>query len=147
VRVVRPYAKKFPLDGDVWRDLFAGHVRDGRPTLVLADRVSRLLFFDDDGRLVGQEECDLDAALVRPPRYSGECYEEEELLEHLRRLHGFELGLIHVREISLDDFWIGIHYMERPSDVFFWHEGGNFEVNYGGGDSWWADLRGKVHTT
>lgn len=149
VRVVRPYAKKFPLDGDVWSDLFAGHTRDGRPTLVLADRQARLLFFDDDGRLVGQEECDLDAVLVSPPEHSWERYNEQELLEHLRRLYGFELGRIHIREISLDEpvLWIGIRHMSEPRDVLYWHEGDNFEINYGGGDSWWAGPDGKVHST
>lgn len=141
VRVVRPFAKKFPLDGDVWRDLYAGHVRDGRPTLVLAGRPTRLLFFDDDGRLVDEEECDLDSTLARP------LVDKEEIVERLHRRYGFELGLIHVREISLEDLWIGLPYPEEPRDVLYWHEGGNFEINYGGGDSWWAGPDGKVHST
>jgi uncharacterized protein (TIGR02996 family) len=143
VHIVNPYARKFPLYRDVAPGLYAGRVRDGRQTLVLAGRVSQLLFFDDDGQLNGEEECDMDQFLSKPPT-PGLGFVERELLDHLRPLYGFEPGLIHVRAIQRDDLTVCLPFWGDWESHFVlkWHEEGIFRLDYG--DAEWGGPDGRA---
>jgi hypothetical protein len=67
----------------------------------------------------------------------------------LSQRFGFSLGVLHIHELSTEHLQIGLPYLgdDDISSILYWTELGNFEITLGGGDSWWADLSGKVHTT
>jgi uncharacterized protein (TIGR02996 family) len=104
-RVYRPFDRRFPLDGDIGYDLYAGKVRNGRLALagLFADccdspLVLHFARFNADGVFLGVEWRDLTATLVRPPEHDWERYHPDELLEYLGKEYGFALGRIEVRE-------------------------------------------------
>jgi uncharacterized protein (TIGR02996 family) len=145
VRLVNPYDRRFPLDGRLHHGLFAGQTRDRRPTLVRflhGGLFVGLLHFDDDGRLVDQQQASLEA------EESLERQDDGWLLRRLHEVYGFEPGLIHVRQTSSDALWVGLPYWGdwESHHVLAWHEAGEFRITY-----WGDDLSvgpdGKVRST
>ena len=101
-RVERPFARRFPLFARVGYDLFTGHVR-GRPAIVCGGRQPVVLQFDSSGGQTHEDVLDLDDRLRKPPVYSWATCDEQEMLDVLRREHGFELGPLFVREFASEE--------------------------------------------
>jgi hypothetical protein len=94
----------------------------------------------------------------RPPS-KWKDYNTEEVLEHLKRLYGFEPGVIHVREFSTDRlrimFWpysrqreLQESSPERSLDgweIQCWLDLESFEIVMD--DDAWAGMDGRIHST
>jgi hypothetical protein len=66
---------------------------------------------------VTEDVLDLDDQLSRPPGLPRGGYDEAELVGLLRREHGFQPGLVFVREFASDDADISIHVWWNYTDV------------------------------
>jgi uncharacterized protein (TIGR02996 family) len=86
--VHRPFASRFPLDGDVGYGLLAGHLPGRRPALALpGEKHMVLVLFDDDGAFA-------ELRCVKP------ACDQDDLEGRLRDGFGLEPGLIRVREFA-----------------------------------------------
>jgi hypothetical protein len=86
--VQRPFAQRFPLNGDVGYGILAGHVPGGRPAIALpGDDNLALVLFDHDGRFT-------ELRLVPP------ACDQDDLQGRARDEFGFELGVIYVHEFT-----------------------------------------------
>jgi len=165
-RVERPFARRFPMSGNLGYSLYAGHLPDGRPVLVCAGRRPVLLHFDPAGFLAREEKLDLSNRLSRPGRFSWESYDPTELLDVLQRDFGFVLGPIFVREFAAETADVSVFlwgtYEETVADPdsqpegdehdeacksldSYWWNGGNFVIS--AGNDYWAGPDGKIHTS
>jgi uncharacterized protein (TIGR02996 family) len=164
-RVERPFARRFPLNGNFGDGLYAGRM-DDQPTLVYGDRRPVLCQFDTDGRLVNEETIDLSDQLDRPPPGSVRGYNEAELLTILRREYAFELGPIFVREFAAESLDLSVYLWGTYEDVVedpdarsdgeeheeacasldgYWRKGGNFVIL--SGNDFWAGPDGTIHSS
>jgi uncharacterized protein (TIGR02996 family) len=164
-RVERPFARRFPLYARVGYDLFAGNVR-GRPAIVCGGRQPVVLQFDSSGGQTHEDVLDLDDRLRKPPVYSWATCDEREMLDVLRREHGFELGPLFVREFASEEADLSVQPWGNYEDVVadpdgrsdgdeheeacaslggYWMRGGNFVVLFG--NDYWAGPDGTIHTS
>jgi len=150
-RVLRPYARRFPLGANIGHGLHAGRL-EGQPTLVCGDRRPVLCQFDDDGQLTHEETLDLSDRLRPAPAGSVRKYAEAELLGILFHDFDFEPGPIFVREFASEQIDLSVYQWGTYEDVVadpdarsdgeeheeacaslrgFWIEGGNFVILFG----------------
>jgi uncharacterized protein (TIGR02996 family) len=156
-RVERPFARLFPLDGiHIGWQFYAGHLPGSRPVLVVQNSLGKrpvLIYFDDDGYMVGEEQLDLSEKLVRPTEQSYLDVNEEELIEVLGKEEGFEPGLIFVREFQseLAQTNLSDNCDPRPTpneddnahEYWKWSTG-QFTLDDG---NYWLDGLGQIHST
>ena len=168
VRVSRPFASLFPLDGDLGHGLCAGHLPDGRPALAAGNFLSWvLLVFNEDGRII--ETTSRDSAIPLD-----DLWRTNELDAALADWRNKELqltpGLIWVRECSAENLSIELlpdymredvgnpdpyypgrgyggvtEWRERGGGARQWLEGRNFVITWG--DDYFADWRGRIHSS
>jgi uncharacterized protein (TIGR02996 family) len=164
-RVERPFARPFPLNGNVGYGLYAGRM-DDNPTLVSGSRRPVLCKFDTDGRLVREETLDLSDRLKQPPPGSVRGYHEAELLALLGREYGFEPGPIFVREFAAESVDLSVYLWGTYEEVVedpdarldgeehedacasldgYWRKGDNFVILFG--NEYWAGPDGKIHAS
>jgi uncharacterized protein (TIGR02996 family) len=156
-RVERPFARLFPLDGvHIGHYFYAGHLPGRRPVLVVQGSLGKrpvLIHFNADGHMHGEDQLDLTGKLVKPPAYSWEEVDEEELIEVLAQEVGFKPGPIFVREFesrlaqtNLSDNTVRppvIDEDEWAHDYWCWSRG-QFLLDDG---NYWLDGLGRVHST
>ena len=167
VRVMRPFDQLFPLCGDLGYHLRAGHLPDGSPALAAGSFDQWLLVvFTADGRLRDVQAQDSPVEGTGPGDYGNLDTAFREWVDEERRL---EPRLIWVREFAVEDLlrlelWEGLH-LERianPSSATpgawneadwrdqcgyarGWLEHRNFVVGWF--NEYWADWRGKIHSS
>jgi hypothetical protein len=163
-RVERPWARRFPLCGQVGYGLLAGRMR-GRPTLVAGGRQAVVLQFDPDGGQTDEDILDLDDQLPHPPGAGEGDFEEPDLLAILRRDHGFVPGPVFVREFMSEEADLLVHWCGDHNDVIsdpdsrsdgddheetcaalagYWIGRGNFRISIG--DDYIAGPDGVIHS-
>jgi uncharacterized protein (TIGR02996 family) len=151
-RVERPWARRFPLNGQVGHGMLAGRIR-GRPTLVAGSRQPLALQFDTDGGHTHEDLFDLEDQLPHPPGASAEEFDERDLLAVLKRDYGFVPGPIFVREFVSEGADLSVHLWGNYQDVIedpdsrsdgdeheetcaalagYWMQNGNFNIVSGG---------------
>jgi hypothetical protein len=161
-RVERPWARRFPLNGQVGYGLLAGRIR-GRPVLVCGGRETAVLQFDPDGRQTQMDILDFDDRL---PGGNGEEPDEQHLLALLGRERGFQPGPIFVREFSTDGGEVAILLWGNYEDVIsdpdsrsdgddheetcaslsgYWMRDGNFTILHG--NDYIAGPDGVIHSS
>jgi uncharacterized protein (TIGR02996 family) len=165
VRVERPFERRFPLDGvHIGRGIYGGHLPSGQAVLVDERKQPILMYFDENGYFVREEQLDFRDKLVKPPPYSWEDCDGEELIELLIREIGFNPGPIFVREFysELADVGVtcwGIHQEavanpestdpDEAEDVcrslHWWWTTSQFLLPFG--NYYWADALGRVHSS
>ncbi len=169
VVVVRPFERLFNLKEFVWTALYAGRLPLNRLALAfIYGNPMVVATFNERGELLGEIKVPVREALTEKAGMERQDYDAL-LLEHLREATGFQPGVIRVKEF-LSASWLTVHlhggpgseYVEHPDvipdhhtdenrlfaprDLLNWLEGGNFVVS-SGGENYWGDWRGGVHTT
>jgi uncharacterized protein (TIGR02996 family) len=171
VRVTRPFAQLFPLDGDVGKNICAGRLPDGRQALAAGSFENWVVIaFTEDGRV---DEIEVRESSVRsPPLNRAEISATIELgtafVDWVDRELDLELGPIWVREFDVEGLGVELFsYPEReriadPSPhpppnqslaswrndcgrVRGWLEQREFTVLWV--HSYRADWRGKIHSS
>jgi hypothetical protein len=138
-RVERPWARRFPLAGDVGHGLRAGRLNQF-PLLMTDGRRPVLLWFDEAGRPTGEEEW-------------------------ADRLDGFRPGAIFVREFASELADLSVYLFGTHEDVIhnpdvagdegadeeacasldgYWMKGRNFVIQFAGTD-YWTGPDGTIH--
>jgi uncharacterized protein (TIGR02996 family) len=161
VRVTRPFERLFPLDGNLGYNLYAGHLPDGRPALAAGSHTHwELVIFDGEGRVadatVRQSPISLPGDFTKTAVASLAAFTDwvEEELQ-------LELGLIWVREFAVGNLsvvlwsWPHSEYVEQHTpnpeepdgggEARGWLHSTNFVVNWF--NDYWADWRGKIHSS
>jgi hypothetical protein len=146
-------------------------LRDGRQALVASwpDDTFSVALFDRDGRFLEMQRCGPLSELARQPDLpEGNETDSEELLPYLLRELGFELGLIHVKEVAAPEelsihlipaFYLGV--LENPdspvahpdeefrqvvgSYIHRWLRHGDFVLDWT--NDFWAGPDGEIHSS
>lgn len=165
VRVARPYRRRFPLDGThIGYYIDAGHLPGGQAVLIYERKRPVVMYFDGEGHLEREEQLDFTDKLVKPPPYSWEDCDGDELNEVLKREIGFAPGPIFVREFHSELCPVGVmcwgvqeEELEDPhtvdpeegeeiaSSIYWWWSTTQFRLPYG--NDYWADGSGRIHTS
>jgi len=164
VTLERPFARRFPLDGrHVGRGLNGGHLPDGQSVLVCEDVEPVIIYFDAEGRFVRETTIAVRDKLTRPPEFSWQTYNVEEMLEVLGREIGFRPGPIFVREFRSpltdaavacwwghsDEMYARADDAARAEDadasVYSWWSSGQFILPFG--NDYGIDGLGRVHSS
>lgn len=164
-QVHRPYERLFPLDQEVYLQLYAGWLPDGRQALVVVDVEGLLLVFDAEGNLSPERPKAL--AGIETYTRSGKSWKEypQYVFDGLNREQGFQAGLIRVKEFDTD-LGLSVHLFtfgqtgdladpdswgedrarwEEAAGIHRWLRRGDFVIDWG--DDMWAGPDGKVHST
>jgi uncharacterized protein (TIGR02996 family) len=169
VVVVRPFERLFNLKEFVWTALYAGRLPQNRACLAfIYSNPMIVATFNEHGELQGEIKVPVHESLVEKAGIERQAYDNL-LLEHLKEATGFQPGVIRVKEF-ISESWLTVHlhggpsseYVEHPDVIpdshteedrlyapralLDWIEGGNYVVS-SGGENYWADWRGGVHTT
>jgi uncharacterized protein (TIGR02996 family) len=163
-RVEQPWARRFPLCGQVGYGLLAGRMR-GRPTLVAGGERTVVLQFDSHGGQTHEDILDLDDLLPHPPGTGDGEFDDRDLLAVLRRDHGFIPGPIFVREFMSEEADLLVQLWGNYNDVIYdpdsrsdgddheetcaalsgyWMRNGNFRIAHG--DDYTAGPDGVIHS-
>jgi uncharacterized protein (TIGR02996 family) len=165
VRVERPFARRFPLDGQhVGHGITAGHLPDGTAVLISEGRRPILMYFDQQGRFASEEQLDLDAMLKRPKGQSALAWDDKDLLKVLGRAIGFVPGPIFVREFQSELCEVALYSCDvqqeeitspRTTDpeegedvarsIYWWFSTSQFVLPFG--NDYWADGLGRIHSS
>lgn len=163
VRVERPHARRFPLDGrHVGAGLDAGHLPGGHPVLICEARRPLLIYFDGGGRVQGEEPLELNGRLTAAPDRHPLGYDREELLSLLGREIGFVPGPIFVREFGPADLSLfscntRMEELAEPrttdpeegetiaSELHWWFSTGQFELQRH--NVYWLNSLGRIHSS
>jgi hypothetical protein len=165
VRLERPFTRRFPLDGiHIGYGIDAGHLPGGQPVLAAEGKQPVIMFFDAQGRFLREERLDLRDKPVKPPAYSWEDCDVQELIGVLRREIGFEAGPIFVREFHAQQADVGVQCWDIHRDelsspgttdpdegedigasLYWWWSTAQFLLPFG--NYYWADGLGRVHSS
>jgi uncharacterized protein (TIGR02996 family) len=165
VQLVRPFARRFPLDGvHIGHGIDAGYLPGGQPVLVEESKQPVVIYFDGEGKLLHEDQLDLRDKLFKRPAYSWEDSDAEELIEVLGREIGFEPGPIFVREFWSQRSDVGVEcwdmYQEELSSpgttdpeegedigrsLYWWWSTSEFVLPFG--NQYWADGLGRIHSS
>jgi len=171
VRVTRPFEQLFPLNGDVGKNICAGHLPDGRAALAAADFYNWVLVtFDDDGRVREVEV--RDSAVREPSPRGGDIRATIELgtafVDWVDRQLGLTLDPIRVREFRVENLavelypsrareriadpslqaphtWAASNWRDHCGQIRGWLERHTFVVHWHGEHH--ADWRGVIHSS
>jgi hypothetical protein len=155
-RVERPFARLFPIDGiHIGYGIDGGHLPGGEQVLLVEGKQPVLIHFDSAGRMVSEEQLDVSDKLFKPPPYSWEDCDAEELIEVLGREVGFVPGPIFVREFHSRQTSVGVlcwHQDPGPTDdeeecssIYWWYSTQQFLLPFG--NYYWADGLGRIHSS
>ncbi len=171
VHVIRPFEQLFPLVGEVSTNVRAGHLPDGHPALACGDYDRWILaMFSEDGNIRGVTVRDNPVRVPLTQRRNSEA--QLDLNTAFAEWVGEELklqpGLVWVREFEVEDLRIELltrhrrsnvdsspnpphlrdadAWRNRGSQLRWWLEQRNFCISRGGED-YWADWRGRIHSS
>ena len=130
--------------------------------MVVEGKQPVLIYFDEEGRFLREEQLDFRNRMVKPPPYSWQDCDGEELIEVLKREIGFEPGPIFVREFHSERTDVGVlcwdtsyeplpgstdpvEGEERACSLYGWYSTGQFVLPFG--NWYWADGLGQIHTS
>jgi uncharacterized protein (TIGR02996 family) len=161
-RLLRPFARLFPLRSNPGRGLLAGRLPDGRGLFVAGEwpGCCDLVLFDAAGNFLEAQTRPLTRDL-----------DDAELTAEIRREFGFRPGLIHARAFRTPQdlavyLWPGhcLDVLERADDppgwlagpeedpreaagslLYRWLELGNFVIDWG--NDFWAGPDGLIHSS
>jgi uncharacterized protein (TIGR02996 family) len=172
VRVTRPFDRLFPVDGDTGRNICAGRLPDGRPVLAAGGfSLWLLVIFNEDGRVVEVIRRE------NPVHSAWGDHEYGEVVTALNaaveRWWNEELnlipGVIWVREFGEANVFVSLwrfplddrlanpsphpdptagselDWRNRGGEARGWLERRNFVIFFG--SEYWADWRGKIHSS
>jgi hypothetical protein len=165
VRVERPFERRFPIDGvHIGHGIDGGHLPNGQAVLVDERKQPILMYFDDDGYFVREEQLDFRDKLFKPPPYSWEDCDDKEFFEVLGREIGFKPGPIFVHEFYSELADVGVSCWDLHQDelanpestdpdeaedvcrsLHWWWTTSQFLLPFG--NYYWADALGRVHSS
>ncbi len=166
IHLERPFARRFPLDGiNIGHGIDAGYLPDGQAVLIWESKLTLVMYFDEGGHFVREEQLDLSQKLVKPPVYSWEDCDAEELIQVLGDEIGFTAGPIFVREFFSESTDIGVMCWdsnmveevgwpgprspefdeESGAEIYRWWNTFQFALPFG--NYYWADGLGQIHTS
>jgi hypothetical protein len=164
-RVERPFARLFPLVGDVGAGILAGRLPNG-PAVIYVGHRPCVVHFHSDGRVDWVAPFDLEDAFERLAVPGLAEPMPESWLDLLRREYGFEPATLFVREFDAGNDTLRVHLWGMYQDVVMdpdgrsdgdsheetcavldqdWIKGLNFVIE--ADNTYWAGPDGKIHSS